>query len=261
MRFLLTNDDGISSIFLRELVAALRAEGHDLCVAAPRSEQSWIGAAKSRSRAVESRKVDLGFGCPSWEIDGTPSDCVNIALAHLVPQTWKPDGVVSGINIGMNACIAYILASGTVSGALEGAVHGLPALAVSQDLSSEIFLKLKEQGDVPDAELLKTLKTSASIAARLAGPMLSCTPRNRFIVNNLNFPNPCQADTPIKRTVPAHVVIPRLFSAADDDGAHRMVFRYGEDLSPETPLTDRAALASGWISHTVLDYTKLGRLD
>jgi 5'-nucleotidase len=54
--------------------------------------------------------------------------------------------------------------------------------------------------------------------------------------------------------------VPRLFSAAADDGTHRLIFRLGEDLSPATPLTDRAALAAGQISHTILDYSTLGAL-
>jgi len=62
----------------------------------------------------------------------------------------------------------------------------------------------------------------------------------------------------VRRTMPARVVVPRLFSPAADDGTHRLVFRYGEDLSPPELLTDRGALAAGQISHTILDYTKLG---
>jgi len=52
--------------------------------------------------------------------------------------------------------------------------------------------------------------------------------------------------------------VPGLFTQQADDGTHRMIFKVGHDVSPDTPLTDRAALASGWISHTVLDYTRLG---
>jgi len=77
-------------------------------------------------------------------------------------------------------------------------------------------------------------------------------------VHNVNFPLPCGPATPVRRTVPAHVVVPGLFTPAQDDGTHRLVFRLGDDLSPAEPLTDRAALAAGAISHTVLDYRRLG---
>lgn len=58
--------------------------------------------------------------------------------------------------------------------------------------------------------------------------------------------------------MPARVVEPGLFSPAADDGTHRLISRPGDDLSPPEPLTDRAAPAAGHISHSVLDYKKLG---
>ena len=179
MKLLVTNDDGIGSPFLRELVAALRAEGHETYVVAPVTEQSWTGASKTRHRPVKAGAVDRGFGCPTWMVDGTPSDCVNIALAHLLPahgSAPKVEGVVSGINVGFNCSLGFILASGTVAGAWEGALHGLPAMALSQDVSEEVYHHLKERGGAPDGALLATLKISAAHAARLAGEVL---PRRR----------------------------------------------------------------------------------
>jgi len=111
MNLLVTNDDGIDCAFLHELVFGLRAAGHELTVVAPRTEQSWISAAKSRTRPVRSAKADRGLGCPTWIVDGAPSDCVNIALAHLVKT--PPDAVVSGMNVGLNASLGFIPASGT----------------------------------------------------------------------------------------------------------------------------------------------------
>lgn len=259
MRFLVTNDDGIESVFLHELVHALRAEGHELYVVAPKREQSWIGAAKSRTRPVHAGAADRGLGCPTWIVDGTPSDAINIAVGHLLPPATAIDAVISGINIGLNASLGFIIASGTIAGAWEGALHGLPSIAFSQDLTTEIYDQLKAAGDVPDAALRTTLKTSAQHAARMAPELAAATLPRSFIVHNVNFPLPCEAQTPLRRTVPARVVIPGLFSPAADDGTHRLIFRLGDDLSPPEPLTDRAALAAGFISHSVLDYKKLGQ--
>ena len=256
MHFLVTNDDGIDSRFLHELVAALRETGHRISVIAPKTEQSWIGAAKSKLRPVHACVSERGLACDTWIVDGTPSDCVNIGLAHLL--TTPVDGVISGINVGQNVSLGFIIASGTIAGAWEGALHGLPAIAFSQDLSFEIFDRLKENGGVPDASLLATLKTSARHAARLAPELLAATPPRKWIVHNVNFPLTCRADSEVRRTVPAQVVVPGLFSAAADDGTHRLVFRHGDDLSPLGTLTDRAAIAAGHISHTILDYTRLG---
>jgi 5'-nucleotidase len=81
-----------------------------------------------------------------------------------------------------------------------------------------------------------------------------------FVVHNLNFPYPCLPAAEVRRTVPARVVLPGLFSKQAGDGTHRLVFRLGEDHSPAAPLTDRAALDAGFISHTVLDFSKLGSI-
>lgn len=258
MRFLVTNDDGISSVFLHELVHALRADGHELFVVAPKREQSWIGAAKSRNRPVQSEVGDCGLGCATWIVDGTPSDAVNIAVGHLLPNGTTIDAVISGINMGLNASLGFIIASGTVAGAWEGALHGLPAIAFSQDLTTELYDEMKATGGVPKSELRAIVKISAQHAARLAPSLAAATERASFIVHNVNFPLACRRDSEVRRTVPARVVVPGLFTPASDDGTHRLVFRLGEDLSPPEPLTDRAALAAGFISHTVLDYRKLG---
>ncbi|MBL9214933.1 MAG: 5'/3'-nucleotidase SurE [Opitutaceae bacterium] len=257
MKLLVTNDDGINSVFLHELIAALRAAGHETFVVAPVNEQSWTGASKTRTRPVKSGAVDRGFGCPTWIVDGTPSDCVNIAIAHLLPT--KVEGVVSGINVGFNCSLGFIIASGTVAGAWEGALHGLPAMAVSQDVSEKVYYHLKEHGGQPDGELLETLRASAAHSARLAGELLPRTPARSFTVHNLNFPLPCRPDTPLKATVPAQFFVPGLFSPAADDGTHRLIWTVGEDVSPPEPLTDLACVSGGAISHTVLDYRKLGR--
>ncbi|HEY3755198.1 MAG TPA: 5'/3'-nucleotidase SurE [Opitutaceae bacterium] len=256
MRLLLTNDDGIESPFLHVLAAELRSAGHDLSVVAPRREQSWVGAAKSRNRAVHSAAADVGLGCRTWIVDGTPSDCVNIALDHLL--TEKPEGVVSGINVGLNASLGFIIASGTVAGAWEGALHGLPAIALSQDLTFEMYDHLKATGGRPDPDLAATLAVSARHSARLVPDLLATSLGRPFLLHNVNFPYPCRADTPVQRTVPAHMLVPRLFSPQADDGTHRLIFRAGDDVSPEGLITDRDALVAGRISHSVLDFTRLG---
>ncbi len=257
MKLLVTNDDGINSVFLHELVFALKAAGHELFVVAPLTEQSWTGASKTRNRPVQSVRAEQGFGCPTWTVDGTPSDCVNIAIAHLLPG--KVDAVVSGMNVGFNCTLGFVIASGTVAGAWEGALHGLPAMAVSQDVSESTYYYLKEHGGQPDAELAATLKTSAAHAARLAGELLPTTAPRSFTVHNLNMPFPCRPDAPVKRTVLSQFFVPGLFSPPDADGRHKLIWTQGEDVSPPEPLTDLKCLESGCISHTVLDYRKLGR--
>jgi 5'-nucleotidase len=258
VRLLVTNDDGIESVFLQELVRALLDAGHELYVVAPRAEQSWIGAAKSRHRPVHCARSDRGFGCPTWSVDGTPSDSVNIAIDHLLPA--RPEAVLSGINIGLNASLGFILGSGTVAGACEGALHGIPGVALSQSLAIPVYDHLKLRGGEPEPELLAIVRQTARHAARIAPALAAETAARSFIVHNVNFPYPCPADAQVRRTVPARVMIPGLFSPRAEDGTHRLVFKLGEDTSPQGCLTDRAALDAGFISHTVLDFSKLGSI-
>ena len=256
MRLLVTNDDGIGSELLQELVAALLGAGHAAFVVAPRQEQSWIGAAKSRSRPVHSAAADRGLGCPTWIVDGTPSDCVNIALAHLL--TEPVDAVVSGINVGLNASLGFILASGTLAGAWEGALHGLPGIAFSQEVTEATYERLKQPGARVDPALRATLAVSSRHAARLTAELVAATAPRGFVVHNINFPFPCAPGAEVRRTVPARQLVPGLFTPQDGAGTHRLIFKSGEDISPAELPTDRAALAAGCISHTVLDYSRLG---
>lgn len=256
MKLLVTNDDGIDSPFLHELIRALQDAGHQLSVVAPVTEQSWTGASKTRHRPVKSAAADRGFGCPTWTVDGTPSDCINIALAHLL--TSKVDGVVSGINVGFNCSLGFILASGTVAGAWEGALHGLPAMAVSQDVSETVYSQLKERGGAPAGDLLATLKITATHAAGMVASLFATAPADSFTVHNLNFPFPCRIDTMVRRTVPAHVHVPGLFSPQADDGSHHLLWGKVRDVSPPEPLSDIRCLEQGDISHTILDYRTLG---
>jgi 5'-nucleotidase len=258
VRLLVTNDDGVESVFLHELVRALIAADHEVFVAAPKVEQSWTGASKSRHRPVHSAAVDCGLGCPTWSIDGTPSDSVNIALDHLLSQ--RPDAVVSGINIGLNASLAFILGSGTVAGACEGALHGLPGLAFSQSLPIPVYDSLKEENGTPDSTLLATLRSSALHAAQLTTALVAQSSPQSFVVHNVNFPYPCAGDTALVRTFPARLLLPGLFSPRATDGTHRLVFKLGEDTSTGSPPSDRAALDAGLISHSVLDFSKLGSI-
>lgn len=130
MRILLTNDDGIGASGIQALWHEL-AKIAEVIVVAPDVERS----ATSQAITVHSpiRVDEYSFDNPrisGWRIGGTPADCVKIALGTLLPK--RPDIVVSGINHGPNLG-TDVLYSGTVSAAIEGALHGIPAIAVSLD--------------------------------------------------------------------------------------------------------------------------------
>jgi 5'-nucleotidase len=122
---LVTNDDGVHSDGIHALAEALRPLG-DVIVVAPHIEASAIGHALTLRRPLRMEQLREGV----YEVDGTPTDCVNIAFTKI--YATPPDLVVSGINKGYNLGddVTY---SGTVSGALEAALLGVPAIAVSQE--------------------------------------------------------------------------------------------------------------------------------
>ena len=123
-RILVTNDDGVHSEGIYALAEALRPLG-DVLVVAPHAESSAIGHALTLRRPLRIEEHRPGF----YAVDGTPTDCVNLGVAVLF-KNQLPDLVVSGINTGWNLGddVTY---SGTVAGALEGALLGIPGIAVS----------------------------------------------------------------------------------------------------------------------------------
>ncbi len=127
MHILLTNDDGIHAKGLHALYEAL-APRYRLSVVAPESEQSAVGHAITLLNPLRVREVRLNKDFLGLAVSGTPADCVKIAINEVLDE--PPDIVISGINLGANVGI-NVLYSGTVSAATEGAILGIPSIAVS----------------------------------------------------------------------------------------------------------------------------------
>lgn len=121
--FLVTNDDGVAADGIRALAEGVAAAG-DVVVVAPDRERSAVGHALTLHRPLTADQL----GPRRFAVNGTPSDCVNLALLGLLPV--QPRLVVAGVNAGSNLGddVTY---SGTVSAALEAALLGVPGLAVS----------------------------------------------------------------------------------------------------------------------------------
>ncbi|HVW05333.1 MAG TPA: 5'/3'-nucleotidase SurE [Vicinamibacterales bacterium] len=130
-RILVTNDDGYFSPGIEALAAALQPLG-EVIIVAPQTEASAVGHALTLRRPLRLESIrDRVFA-----VDGTPTDCINIAIAEVLDG--PPDLVVSGINKGLNIGddVTY---SGTVAGALEAALLGYPAVAVSLEFTSGVW--------------------------------------------------------------------------------------------------------------------------
>src|SRR6476660_5217448 len=124
-RILLTNDDGIHSDGLGTLERALR-EVADFYVIAPASEMSGASHSLTLARPLRIRQIDNRH----WTVDGTPTDCVTLALHRILNEDQLPHVCVSGINHGGNLGDDATY-SGTVAGALEATILGVPGIAIS----------------------------------------------------------------------------------------------------------------------------------
>ncbi len=251
---LLTNDDGVESVFFHALVETL-APHCQAWIAVPRSEQSWGGRSFSRNRKVTVTKAE-GLGAPGWVLDGTPSDCVNIALAHLLKE--RPQAVISGINIGYNTTLPLLYCSGTVAAALEGSLWGLHAVAASQMMNDVLFEEMKAHpGRVP-ASLAGTIRESARRTAEYTLGLLGSAPRP-YLVHNLNFPVSCSPETLCETTCPADLTLGGLFQP-DPNAAEStsFIFRFQPgQVRPNGARTDRDALLAGHASLSLLDFSRL----
>ena len=233
MRFLITNDDGILAQGIECLCAAAEPLG-EVTVVAPDREQS----ATSHSLTLHHPLRPIRRGERRWQVDGTPTDCVMLALEALMPE--KPDFVLSGINHGQNMG-EDVLYSGTVAAAMEGLALGIPSIAISfagGDLRADVS-QLKEQVKV----LTPVLKHLTSLAE---------FPRETLF--NVNLP-PIAADavkgtrlTRLGRRVYSQSVAPM-----KDPWGRQIYWIGGGEISwSGEPDSDFRAIEDGYVSVTPL---------
>jgi len=238
-----TNDDGIMAPGLLALRRAL-AELGEVTVVAPTTPQSAVGHAITLTDPVRVHRVSLGDGAVGWAVEGSPADCVKMALYELMPE--RPDLVASGINLGANVGI-NVLYSGTVAAAIEAAFIGLPAMSVS--------IEPAETVDFDGA---------ARIARRLIDQAIARDP-SRPALLNVNVPD-------LSKGPPKGVkVVPQSLKGWRESWERRTHPRGGTyywmvgemRTEEEGAETDVAALADRYVTVTPLrfDLTDHGRLD
>ncbi len=125
MRILITNDDGIHAPGLEVCEKIARALSDEVWIVAPETDQSGVAHSLSLNDPLRLREV----GPKHFAVKGTPTDCVIMGARHIMKEI--PDLVLSGVNRGRN-CAEDVSYSGTVAGAMEGTVLGIPSFALSQ---------------------------------------------------------------------------------------------------------------------------------
>ncbi|WP_020614263.1 5'/3'-nucleotidase SurE [Sediminispirochaeta bajacaliforniensis] len=224
MRILLSNDDGIASSGLETLRRALSRE-HEVWVAAPETERSGMSHSITLRDPVRFREV----GERIYACSGTPADCVLYSLLGALPE--KFDIVVSGINRGPNLGTDIIF-SGTAAAARQGALSGVPAVAVSVAPMHPPF---------PFEAAAEFVRVNLDLFLRLWA-------RDHFI--NINVPNPSR-ERPYKVlfTHPSKRIYDDTIAAMKGPRGENFYFLAGDTVHAEDePGSDWAAVNSGNIS-------------
>ena len=204
MRLLLTCDDGIDSPGLAALVRAVA--GHfDAAVVAPNAERSACGHSATLKGLIPVRPSAVAGARECFAVAGTPVDCVRLALGVLIRE--PVDCVISGINAGANLSVFDVHSSGTVAGAREGRLQGIPSIAVSQ---------MYRKGEATDWTV------STGVVRRILPNLVRAAIRTRSLLN-VNIPPTRPAAVPDEytlRVAPLSTArLPLLFeqAARDDD--------------------------------------------
>ncbi|SKA39769.1 5'-nucleotidase /3'-nucleotidase /exopolyphosphatase [Enhydrobacter aerosaccus] len=231
-RILVTNDDGINAPGLDALIDIASQLSTDVWIVAPEFNQSGAGHSLSLTHPVRARQVTE----KRFALEGTPTDCVLFAVKHLLKDR-KPDIVLSGVNRGSNMAddVTY---SGTIAGAMEGCLLGIPSIAFSQAYTHPHPLKWE---------------TATQYGADIARRVLSMElPRNVLV--NVNFPdvvaNGVKGVKITRQGVRAfggHIV-----ERTDPRGGTYYWIAYAPGEHEHDEESDITAVRSGWISVTPL---------
>jgi 5'-nucleotidase len=223
---LLTNDDGYQAPGLRALAAALRSFA-SVSIVAPSQEQSGAAQSLTLRRPIVCQQIAER----EWAVDGTPADCVIVALHKLLPE--KPDMVISGINHGANLG-ENVYYSGTVGAAREAALHHIPAVAMSL-CSKSATVKFE----------------SAARVARSAAELILQEGLPDQVLLNINVPEPWSGE--VKFTRQSKKITRNQLSEGKDPRGRSYFWLFEQRIDKDVaPDTDYAAIFSGSVSITPL---------
>jgi 5'-nucleotidase len=236
MRILITNDDGIRAAGIKLLERIARTFSDDVTVVAPAEEQSGKGRSLTLTTPIRLRSIDTHHHA----VGGTPTDAVIMALA-LIMKDAPPDLILSGINRGANLGedVSY---SGTVAAAMEGALAGIPSIALSQ-----VYARPGMGADVPFA-------VAETWGCRVLEPLIGRDWPSRTLVN-INFP-PVEVDAVQGVRVVQQGLrdyrLPTLEKGTDPRGFDYYWLNHGRIPQTATAATDLEAIGQGFVTVTPL---------
>lgn len=236
MKILLTNDDGIHAPGLEVLERIAATISDDVTIVAPAEEQSGAGHSLTLTHPLRIRK----HGARRFSVTGTPTDAVMLALGSIMKNDW-PDLILSGVNRGANLGedVTY---SGTVSAAMEGALAGVPSIALSQASA--------RPGDADGARFDAAETHGPGIVRKL----VKALPEKRTLLN-INFPPlPASKVKGVRACSQGFRELSRLdvVERRDPRGFRYYWFGLGETVETPGHRTDLESVADGYIAVTPL---------
>ncbi len=256
MRILITNDDGINAPGLKameKIAYEIAGSNAEVWIVAPISEKSGVGHCISLTKAI----LVSQLGPQKYAMDGNPADCI-IAGIHHIMKDEPPNLILSGVNRGNNSA-ENALYSGTLGAALEGALQGIPSIALSQYLGPKNF-------DIEDPFEASHKHGTELIKKILSQKISSQNDYNIFY--NINFP-PCPAkDVKGVKATPQGLRKDNHFTTelTKTPSLRELLFIKGGDQQVYSPPgSDADANLNGYISVTPMtadltDYSSLGSL-
>ncbi len=260
MRILITNDDGINApglVVLQAIANEIAGPNGEVWTVAPAFEQSGVGHCISYTRPMMIAKL----GERRFAAEGSPADCVLAGLYDVMPE--RPDLVLSGVNRGNNAA-ENALYSGTIGAAIEAALQGLPAIALSQYFGPN------------NTALADPFDAAASTGAQLVRNLLDNAiwdTQDYRLFYNVNFPPVAAKDVRGQRVVAQGYRAETFFGVEphqSPSGRKFLWIKGGPQHLPTGPGTDVTACLDGYTSitpmrcdlsdHTMIDTLK-GRLE
>lgn len=243
MDVLLTNDDGLESAGLEALEDALLQAGRQVAVYAPDRDRSATSHSVTIFRPLTVLEVPRPGRHPAHAVAGTPADCVKLAL-HQTGGQNRPRAVASGINLGANVGI-NVLYSGTIGGAFEGVLAGIPSFALS--------VRQAQPEQLPEV---------ARVAVLLMERILDSGQDHRGVLYNVNFPaGPVSAAKGVRLAPQGLAAFEDAYERREDPRGRPYFWLSGEQqymrtLGGSSEPDDLAALEAGHIVITPLACTR-----
>ncbi len=254
---LATNDDGIDSPLFLPFIDALSASSvcQELRFVVPAEEHSWIAQAATPKRPVFTTHYERN-ACRGFVASGTPADCVSLGVHNVYPTV--PEFLISGINIGSNAGLAFYLSSGTIGASRQAFLHQIPTIAFSVKMPPELFQTWGRHDLAALSDFASDWQRISTHCVRIAERLTNCYSSDEIDLISVNLPWTVDQDTPIVLTSLQRTYYQELFhERAPGEFIHQPKGMSEESLvsDPSSKLEgDREVVARGEVSVCPIRY-------